>query len=173
MKEESREEKREDERQEKRQDEEREREMKEKLIFCLKNVSGPSNPPDELAKNVSKKILFGRITPPFFFESSESDRVFNYLHASNSIFRAGRINSEIFFGGTVLSGQALAGFSANGLAVFLWRLCPKQATAPETHWIILEALQNYPCAPSRTICHPNGWNRACFLQLLCSKSKPE
>ena len=32
-----------------------------------------------------EKIPFGRITPPFFFESSESDRVFNYLHDSNSI----------------------------------------------------------------------------------------
>ena len=35
----------------------REREMKEKmfLFFFLKNVSGPPNPPDELAQNVSKK----------------------------------------------------------------------------------------------------------------------
>ena len=36
----------------------------------------------------------GRIIPPFFFESSESDRVFNYLHDSNSIFRARGIKSE-------------------------------------------------------------------------------
>ena len=49
----------------------------------------PPNPPDELAQNVSKKIPFERIIPTFFFESSESDRVFNYLHDSNSIFRAG------------------------------------------------------------------------------------
>ena len=54
----------------------------------LKNVREPSNPPDELAQNVSKKITVGRIIPPFFFESSESDRVFNYLHDSNSMFRA-------------------------------------------------------------------------------------
>ena len=40
----------------------------------------------------SKQITVGRIIPPFFFESSESDRVFNYLHDSNSIFRT--INSE-------------------------------------------------------------------------------
>ena len=50
------------------------REKKESMIFS-KNVSRPSNPPDELAQNVSKKILFGRILPPL---SSESDRVFNY-----------------------------------------------------------------------------------------------
>ena len=31
------------------------REKKEKMIFFPKNVSGPSNPPDELAQNVSKK----------------------------------------------------------------------------------------------------------------------
>ena len=41
-----------------------------------------------------KKIPVGRIIPPFFFESSESDRVFIYLHDSNSIFRAQGINSE-------------------------------------------------------------------------------
>ena len=54
----------------------------------LKNVSESSNPSDELVQNVSKKITFGRIIPPCFFESSESDRFFNYLHDSNSIFRA-------------------------------------------------------------------------------------
>ena len=72
--------------------------MKEKMkremksFFFKKKVSGPSNPPDELAQNVSKKIPFGRIIPPFSFESSESDRVFNFLHDSNSIFRALGIN---------------------------------------------------------------------------------
>ena len=41
--------------------------MKEKgFFFFVNNVSRPSNPPDELAKNVSKKIPFGRIVPPFF-----------------------------------------------------------------------------------------------------------
>ena len=68
-----------------------------------------SNPPDELAQNVSKKIPVGRIIPPFFFESSESDRVFNYLHDSNSIFRARRINSEWVSGGTVIRPKAFAG----------------------------------------------------------------
>ena len=72
-----------------------------KLSFFAKNVSEPSNPPDELAQNVSKIIPVGRIIPPFFFESSESDRVVNYIHDSNSIFRAGRIKSVSFFGRTV------------------------------------------------------------------------
>ena len=54
--------------------------MKEKRISFVKNVSEPSNPPDELAQNASKKIPFRRIISPFFFESSESDRVFNYFH---------------------------------------------------------------------------------------------
>ena len=31
--------------------------MKEKFFFFLKNVSGPSNAPDEVAQNVSKKTL--------------------------------------------------------------------------------------------------------------------
>ena len=38
----------------------------------------------------------------FFFESSESDRVFNYLHDSNSIFRVGGINSEWVSARTVI-----------------------------------------------------------------------
>ena len=37
----------------------------------------------------------------FFCKSSESDRFFNYLHDSNSIFRAAGINSEIFSARTV------------------------------------------------------------------------
>ena len=45
--------------------------MKEKMkrhrgVFFFENVSEPSNPPDELAQNVSKKIAVGRIIPPFF-----------------------------------------------------------------------------------------------------------
>ena len=67
---------------------------KDEIIFFVKNVSRPSNPPGVSAQNVSTKIPVGRIIPPFFFESSESDRFFNSLHDSNSIFRAGRINSE-------------------------------------------------------------------------------
>ena len=43
---------------------------------------------------------FGRNVLNFSFESSESHRVFNYLHDSNSIFRAAGTNSEKFFGST-------------------------------------------------------------------------
>ena len=52
--------------------------MKEKMFFFFKkHVSRPSNTTDELAQNVSKKIPFGRIIPPFFFfESSDSDLFF-------------------------------------------------------------------------------------------------
>ena len=60
----------------------------------MKNVSEPSNPPDELAQNVWKKSLSDELFLHFFFESSESDRFFNYVHDSNSIFQVGRINSE-------------------------------------------------------------------------------
>ena len=49
-----------------------------------------------------KKIPFGRIIPPFFFESSESDRFFfNYLHDSNSIFRAAELTQNGFRDRTV------------------------------------------------------------------------
>ena len=42
----------------------------------------------------SKKIPLGRIIPPFFCKSSESDRFSSCLHDSNSMFRAWGINSE-------------------------------------------------------------------------------
>ena len=69
--------------------------------FLKMNVSRPSNPPDELAQNVSKKSLSDELFLHFFCKSSESDRVFNYLHDSNSIFWAQRIKSEGVSGGTV------------------------------------------------------------------------
>ena len=78
----------------------REREMK-RGDFFQKKVSRPSNPPDVLAQNVSKKIPFGRIIHPFFCKSAESGRFFIYLHDSNSIFWAQGIKSECFFGRTV------------------------------------------------------------------------
>ena len=51
---------------------------------------GTPNPPDELAQHVSKNPFRTK----FSFECSESYRVSNYLHDSNSIFRPARINSE-------------------------------------------------------------------------------
>ena len=72
--------------------------LKKRLFWLEKTFQDPqSNPPGESAQNVSKRVSFGRIVPPFFFESTESDRVYKYLHDSNSIFRAAGINSEIFF----------------------------------------------------------------------------
>ena len=67
-----------------------------KKDFFVKNVSEPSNPPDELGHNVSKKkkSISDELFLHFFVESSESDRVFFYLHDSNSIFRARGINSD-------------------------------------------------------------------------------
>ena len=48
-----------------------------------------------------KKSFSDELFLHLFFESSESDRVFNYLHDSNSIFRAAGIHSETFSGATV------------------------------------------------------------------------
>ena len=67
----------------------------------FEDVSRPSNPPDELAQNVSKKNPFRTIYSSIFFESPESDRVFNYSHDSNSSFRAAGMNSEWFRARTV------------------------------------------------------------------------
>ena len=51
--------------------------MKKSCFFFSKNVSEPSNPPDELAQHVSKKSPSDELFLNFSFESSESDRVFN------------------------------------------------------------------------------------------------
>ena len=86
----------------------REREMKD---FFLKKFSRRSNSPDELAQNVSKKKnLSDELFLHFFFESSESDRGFNYVHDSNSICRAGGIKSiqkGVF--GYAVTGKTLHG----------------------------------------------------------------
>ena len=67
--------------QEKRRAIEKRNERKDNFFKKKKNVSRPSNPPDELAQNVSKKkkIPFGRIIPPFFYKSSESGR-FSFIY---------------------------------------------------------------------------------------------
>ena len=77
------------------------RERDERKDVFLKNVSRPSNPPDELAQNVSKKIPLGRIIPPFFLRKCRIWPFLIYLHDSNSIFWAQGIKSEIFFRRTV------------------------------------------------------------------------
>ena len=104
------EEEREDEREKKRQDErENERENEEKRKegkddFFRKNVSRPSNPPDELAqKCFEKKSVSDELFLLFFCKSAESGRFFIYLHDSNSIFRAQGIKSEWVLWRTVLS----------------------------------------------------------------------
>ena len=53
-------------------------------------------------KMFRKKSISDELFLHFFCKSSESYRVFNYLHDSNSIFRAGGINSENIRARTVL-----------------------------------------------------------------------
>ena len=57
-----------------------------RFFLNWKNVSGPSNPPDESAQHVSKtKSLSDELFLHFFFESSQSYRVFffpTFLHDS-------------------------------------------------------------------------------------------
>ena len=53
--------------------------MKAKRIFFVKNVSEPSNPPDELAEYVSTHP-FRTNHSSFSFESSESDRFFHFIY---------------------------------------------------------------------------------------------
>ena len=72
-------------------------------IFFPKHVSRPSNPPDELAQNVSKKNPRRTNYSSIFSAKVQNLAVFFiYLHDSNSFFWARGINSEIFSGGTVI-----------------------------------------------------------------------
>ena len=68
--------------------------------FVWKNVWEPSSPQMNQPKMVSKKkkTLSDELFLDISFESSESYRVFNYLHDSNSIFRTGRIKFRRGFG---------------------------------------------------------------------------
>ena len=87
-------------REDERENEERDRdETKWKKKIFWKKVSETPNPPDELAQNASKKNPF-RMNYFFFFFLGKF-RIwpfFNYLHDSNSIFRAGRIIQNGFSG---------------------------------------------------------------------------
>ena len=70
-----------------------------------------SNPPDELAQNVSKKNPRRTNYSPFFLRKCRIWPFFNYLHDSNSIFWAQGIKSEGFFGRTVRVSVYLINFS--------------------------------------------------------------
>ena len=72
----------------KRQDEKEER---RNYDFFQKMFEDPQTRQMNYLHMFRKKKTFGRIITQFFFESSESGRFFNYLHDSNSIFRA-RVN---------------------------------------------------------------------------------
>ena len=80
-------------------------ERKDDFFEKKKNVSGPSNPPDELAQNVSKKITVGRIIPPFFCNSSESGRFSIIYMIRIRFFGPGELNQKGVTGGTVLRSQ--------------------------------------------------------------------
>ena len=99
-------------------------------FFFQKNVSGHSNPPDELAQRVSKKkkIPVGRFFPPFFCRKCRIWPFLNYLHDSNTIFWAQGIKSEGFFVRTVLDEKAPDGYTWSG-----GRLTRKQLTSRLDH----------------------------------------
>ena len=77
------------------------RERGEKMFFFFEKCLRTLKP-----ARCFEKIPVGRIIPPFF-ESSESERVFNYLHDSNSIFRERGINSEWVSARVVFPGAQL------------------------------------------------------------------
>ena len=81
---------------EKREENEREKNFSKKCFKTLKPARLIS--PQCFEKKSPSDELFLH----FSFESSESDRVFNYIHDSNSIFRVRGINSEWIYGRTVL-----------------------------------------------------------------------
>ena len=78
------------------------------------NVSGPSNPPDELAQNVSKKNPHRTNYSSIFLRKCRFWPFLNYLHDMNSFFWAQRIKSELFFGRTVF----IDGWMARMLVVY-------------------------------------------------------
>ena len=66
------------------------RDERKDVFFFLKNVSRPSNPPDELARNVSKKIPSGRIIL-HFSSKAQNLTVFSIIYMIRIRF-SGRAN---------------------------------------------------------------------------------
>ena len=94
------------------------------------------NPQDELAQNVSKKMLFGRII--FSSGSSESYRVFNYLQNKNSIFRARRIiqkglRAARYLYGHPVSAQNFQRKNITGVSTRRWVKNMSKCLANRTH----------------------------------------
>ena len=101
-------EKTEEERQDKRRDQESRQDEKEErwnYEFFQQMFQDPQtrqmNEPNMFRKKKKKQNFSDELFLHFFFESSESDRFFNYLHDSNWIFRVRGINSENVPGCTV------------------------------------------------------------------------
>ena len=63
------------------------------MIFFFCNMF-ENSPPDELAQHVPTKSLSDELFLHFSSKVQNLTVFFNYLHDSNSIFRAGRMNSE-------------------------------------------------------------------------------
>ena len=84
------------------------------------NVSRPSNPPDELAENVSKKkkIPVGRIIPPFFLQKFRIWPFFSCIYMIRiRFFGPGELNQNGFGRHSI----ALSNNSAN--RANYWQLC--------------------------------------------------
>ena len=65
--------------------------------FFQKNVSRPSNPSDESAQNISKKIPFGRIIPPFFLQKFRIWPFFSFIYMIRIRFLGpGELNQNYF-----------------------------------------------------------------------------
>ena len=76
----------------------RERDETRCIFSKKKNVSRPSNPPDELAQNVSKKKSPSDELFLHFSAKVQNLAVFYYLHDSNSIFWPRELNQNGFSG---------------------------------------------------------------------------
>ena len=71
------------------------RDRGEKCFFFSENDSGPSNPPDELAQNVSKKIPVGRFIPPFCSSKVQNLTVFLIIYMIRiRFFGPGELNHK-------------------------------------------------------------------------------
>ena len=120
-------------------------ERKDDTFQKKKNVSRPSNTPDELDRNVSKKTLSDELFLHFSSTVQKLTVFFNYSHDSNSIFRVGRINSENISARTVVIR-------------YQSRASPPPPPPLHTHGHTHTQTQAAPRARGRTSSHPLLFN---------------
>ena len=113
------------------------------------------NPPDDSTPKCFEKKSARTNYSSFSFESSESYLFFNYLHVSNPTFRVAGINTETFFGRTVIDDQD----DLEGIGV---KLLSYNQSLAHSAYDSAESIATPPDSTSKTINYVRLWLHPCL-----------